>query len=131
MDDNMKRKQRIVSLTLAATMLLSGCGHIKFNLIENENNELTASDNSYISSKNLDLYKVVELYNKVTGKNEIYIMMDTYIANDIRIYLDVFTNMKVRVGSEQGIFKFVKETTLSDYAIALDMMQKKYTLMLV
>lgn len=132
MNNNSKiRKQRITALTLVMTLLMSGCGkneNSRFELIENENNELVAVDDSYISSKNIDDYYVVEFYNKVSLENEIYIARrktDLFL-----IYYDLFTNLEIYNGYMDDslfIFEYVKSTKLSEYIVAFGLGQANYS----
>ena len=118
---NKKRKQRITALTLAATLLLSGCNN-SFETFENENGVLTAADDSYIYYSWLQLYYVLEVYNNVTRENEIYI-----VREDIGGYVDVFTNMRIYVDTDDSIFNYVKETHLEDYIISFGLGQSQYS----
>ena len=70
--NNRKRKQRITALTLAMTLLMGGCGekeNSKFKIVENDDNELVAMDDSYISKEYIDDYYVLEVYNKLSKEN--------------------------------------------------------------
>ena len=129
-NNSVRRKQRITALTLALTMLMSGCGgrdNSRFELVENDNNELVASDDSYISNEYIGDYYVVEMYNKLTNENEIFIAKSRGIMV-IDAYFDVFTNLKIwGVGDTNNVLKYVKDTRLSDYIVALDLGQAKYS----
>ena len=129
-NNSIRRKQRITALTLVLTMLMSGCGgkdNSKFELAENDNNELVACDDSYISSEYIDDYYVVEMYNEITKENEIFIAKSRGIMA-IDAYFDVFTNLKIwEVGRTNTVLKYVKDTMLSDYIVALDLGQAKYS----
>lgn len=119
-------KQRIAALTLATTMLLSGCGNDSFKLTENENNELVAVDDTYIDD--IRGYYVVEVYNKITKQNEIFIGKNTgNFVDGRRGYRDIFTNLQVSVNAETSIFEYVKQTNLSNYIVSLEMGQAKYS----
>ena len=129
-NNSVRRKQRITALTLVLTMLMSGCGgrdNSRFELVENDNNELVASDDSYISSEYIGDYYVVEMYNEITKENEIFIVKSRGIMV-IDAYFDVFTNLMIwGVGDTNTVLKYVKDTRLSDYIVALDLGQAKYS----
>ena len=129
-NNSLIRKQRITALTLVLTMLMSGCGgkdNSKFELVENDNNELVATDDSYISSEYIDDYYVAEMYNEITKENEIFIAKSRGIMA-IDAYFDVFTNLKIwEVGRTNTVLKYVKDTMLSDYIVALGLGQAKYS----
>ena len=129
-NNSVRRKQKITALTLVLTMLMSGCGgrdNSRFELVENDNNELVASDDSYISSEYIGDYYVVEMYNKLTNENEIFIAKSRGIMV-IDAYFDVFTNLMIwDVGKSDSILTYVKHTRLSDYIVALGLGQAKYS----
>ena len=108
-----RRKQEITALTLAATLLLNGCVNNSFEVIENENSELTTSDDSYIYYGWIQLYYVLEVNNNITQKNEIYIVRKDSVG-----YIDVFTNMILYLEADDSIFNYVKETHLEDFIIS-------------
>ena len=116
-----RRKQKITALTLAATLLLSGCNNY-FETIENDNGELVATDDSYIHYSWLQLYYVLEVYNNVTQENEIYI-----VRKDAAGYIDVFTNMRLYLNTDNSIFNYVKETHLEDFIISFGLGQIQYS----
>ena len=119
---NKRRKQRITALALASTLLLNGCVNSSFEVIENENGELTASDDSYIYYGWIQLYYVIEVYNNVTQENEIYIVRKDNVG-----CIDVFTNMRLYLDTDDSIFNYVKETHLEDYIISLGLGQSQYS----
>lgn len=126
MTNNKKIKQSIAALTLATTMLLSGCGNDSFKLTENENNELVAVDDTYIDD--IRGYYVVEVYNKITKQNEIFIGKNAGSFPDGRRgYRDIFTNLYVSVNYKTSMFEYVKQTDLSNYIVSLGMGQTKYS----
>lgn len=130
MDNNIRRKQRIRALTLVLTMLMGGCGgkqNSSFELIENENNELIAVDGTYIRSECIDDYFVVEMYNKLTKENEIFIARSSGTMMVVA-YFDVFTNLKIwDAGKSDSVLTYIKHTRLSDYIVALDLGQAEYS----
>ena len=119
---NRRRKQEITALVLASTLLLNGCVNNSFEVIENENSELTASDDSYIYYGWIQLYYVLEVYNNITQENEIYI-----VRKDNAGYIDVFTNMRLYLDADDSIFNYVKETHLEDYIISFGLGQTRYS----
>ena len=119
---NRRRKQEITALALAATLLLNGCVNNSFEVIENENSELTASDDSYIYYGWIQLYYLLEVYNNITQENEIYI-----VRKDGAGYIDVFTNMRLYLDADESIFNYVKETHLEDYIISFELGQTQYS----
>ena len=78
-DNSVRRKQRITALTLVMTLLIGGCNgkdnnnNNKFNVGINKNFEFFAIDETYIDNEYVSDYYVLEVYNKLSGKNEIYI----------------------------------------------------------
>lgn len=133
-------KQRITALTLAMTLLMGGCKNNNeskndhFELIENENNEIVAMDDSYIDKDYIGNYYVVEVYNKMKKENEIYIAskrlyhVGRYSYEDM--YIDIFTNLKIVVTGKNDdidMFSFVKETYLRDYIVSLGLGQLRYS----
>ena len=129
-NNSVRRKQRITALTLVLTMLMSGCGgrdNSRFELVENDNNELVATDDSYISNEYINDYYVVEMYNELTKENEIFIAKSRGIMV-IDAYFDVFTNLKIwNAGKSDSILTYVKHTRLSDYIVALGLGLAKYS----
>lgn len=129
MNSNIILKQRLTALTLASTLLLSGCNThgSSFELVENENNEIVAVDNTYISNDYLNKYYVVEVYNKVTKMNEIYIARSK--STNIRYrYFDAFTNfMILDEFNSDPLLELVKVSRLNDYVIALGLEQLEYS----
>lgn len=129
MKNNKRLKQRITALTLASTLLLGGCGrknNSSFEFIENENNELVAIDDSYISKDYIKDYYVVEMYNNVTKTNEIYIARRSGVL--VYKYYDIFTNFTIYDEFESiSLFEFVKFSRLSDYIVALGFEQLEYS----
>lgn len=136
---NSKNKQRLTALSLLSVLFLGGCSNEKkydhFELIENENNELVAMDDSYIDKDYIDNYYVVEVYNKMIKENEIYIAFKrTYsvarlVTEDM--YIDIFTNLKI-VDTENNeddkeMFSFVKATYLHDYIVSFGLGQIRYS----
>lgn len=130
-----RRKQRITALTLAATLFLSGCGEDKnssFELVENENNEIVAMEDSYIDNKYISEYYVLEVYNKIKNENEIYIVSKKVVASrgyHYYGYLDIFTNVEIVNNKEKAedMFDLVKVTSLKDYIISFGLEQLKYS----
>ena len=127
MNNSVRRKQRITALSLVLTMLMGGCGGKQtssFELIENKNNELVAADDSYISNDYIKYYYVVEVYNKLTNENEIYIGRN-YMGST-SIFFDVFTGLEMSF-DDKSIFKYVNSTGLSEYILSYDLGQVKYS----
>ena len=134
-NNSIRRKQRITALTLVMTLLMSGCGgkeNSKFEIIENENNELVVADDSYISSEYIGNYYVLEVYNKMKNENEIYIVWDKVAAGRgfyYHSYFDIFTNIEIidDEENEEDMFSFRKVTGLKDYIFAFELGQLKYS----
>lgn len=136
---NNRNKQRITALTLAMTLLMGGCSSKKknnrFELTENENNEIVAMGDSYIDVEYIDNYYVVEVYNKMEKEDEIYIAMQNFVyrkyANDYVEYYDIFSNLKivdtVQDEDEKEILSYVKATNFKDYIVSLGLGQFKYS----
>ena len=130
MDNNKKLKLRITALTLASTLILNGCGvNNKFKITENENNELVGMDDSYIDSKFINNYYVVEVYNNIRKQNEIYIASKKHLRYNGNKYYDVFTNLELVCDNtnNDSILEYVKATNLSEYIISFDMGQAQYS----
>ena len=145
MNNNSKRrKQRITALTLVMTLLIGGCSseknNSKFEIVENENNELVSVDGSYISSEYIGDYYVLEVYNKMEKKNNIYIVNRVVRSVSRGMYnydyYDVFSNLKVIstinndafvVDDENSLFDFVKITGLGEYIVFLGLGQLQYS----
>ena len=127
---NYKNKQRLTALTLASTLLLSGCSvNNKFKLTENENNELVAMDESYIDNKFMNDYYLVEVYNNMKEQNEIYIASRRYLRYRGYVYYDVFTNLEFVNDYEdkESLLEFVKVSSLNDYIISFGLGQYQYS----
>lgn len=134
-NNSRKRKQEITALMIMSTLLLSGCAskYSRFELVENENNEIVAVDDSYIDSEHISDYYVVEVYNKMIQKNEIYIALKDGKRNwddgtYYYIYNNVFTNLEiVNTSDEEFVLEYVKETNLYDYIVSLGLEQYDYS----
>ena len=72
-NNSKRRRQRITALTLMMTLLMGGCSSEKkndrFELTENENNELIAMDDSYIDN-DVEIYSN-SIITKINGVNKI------------------------------------------------------------
>lgn len=123
---NRDNKQRMLSLMLAMLMFLNGCSD-RFRLTENKNSELVAVDDSYIDNSYIVNYVVLEVYNKILGENEIFIVKTIGVVDDVYYCSDVFTNLDIAVGDNSSMFEYVKETSLSDYIILYGLGQKRYS----
>lgn len=132
-DNTKRRKQRITALTLAVSLLLGGCGKNKnensrFKIIENDNNQLVALDDSYIDNKYIDMYYVLEVYNIISKENELYIVrFDGATVGNMGHYTDVFTNVEFSVGYFGSLFDCIKVTALSGYLVSLNLAQDEYS----
>ena len=129
-----RRKQRVAALTLASTLFLGGCSakNNSFELVENENNEIVAMEDSYIDNKYISEYYVLEVYNKIKNENEIYIVSKKVVASrgyHYCGYLDIFTNVEIVNNKEKAedMFDLVKVTSLKDYIISFGLEQLKYS----
>ena len=130
-----RRKQRITALTLVLTMLMSGCGkeeNSKFEIIENDNNELVVSDDSYISSEYISDYYVLEVYNRMRNENEIFIVWKRTSATrgyQYWGYFDIFSNIEIVNNKEdnEDMFSFRRVTSLKDYIVSYGLGQIRYS----
>ena len=132
---NNKNKQRLTALSIASILFLGGCNedrHDHFVLIENDNNEIVAMDDSYIDSEYIKNYYVVEVYNNMNHNNEIYIGLKKSVSGRVGSYwgyIDVFSNLEIVSNreDEEDLFSFVKATCLEDYIIAYGLGQLRYS----
>ena len=135
MNNNTKNKQRITALTLLTTLLLGGCGEAgkdKFQIIENESNQLVAEDNSYIDDYYINRYYVLEVYNNITKQNEVYIAREEH-TNRHTYYYDVFTNIymfnELDINNEKDNIglKYIKKTPLRNFILTYNLGESEYT----
>ena len=131
-DNSVRRKQRITALTLVMNLLLTGCngkGNIdnKFKVGINKDFEFFSIDETYIDNKYVSDYYVLEVYNKLSGKNEIYIVnnVDDKVYNGY--YENVFNNLKFPVGFKDSVYGYVDKKKLSEYLVSLDLEKDKYS----
>lgn len=134
---NNKNKKRLTALSLVSVLFLGGCSNDEdrkehFVLTENDNDEIVAVDDSYIDKDYIKNYYVVEVYNNMNHKNEIYIGLKKSVNGRVGSYwgyIDVFSNLEIVSNreSEEDLFNFVKVTCLEDYIIAYGLGQLRYS----
>ena len=132
-DNSVRRKQRITALTLVMTLLIGGCNgkdnnnNNKFNVGINKNFEFFSIDETYIDNEYVSDYYVLEVYNKLSGKNEIYIVnnVDDKVYNGN--YENIFNNLKIPVGFKDSVYGYVGKKKLSEYLIMYDLEKDEYS----
>ena len=77
-----------------------------------------------MNSNYIKYFYVVEVYNKTTNENEIYIGRN--YTGSTSIFFDVFTGLEMSF-DDKSIFKYVNSTSLSEYILSYDLGQAKYS----
>ena len=113
---------------------MGGCNSRKtsFNFIANDKGEIVAEEGSYIDYSALkDYYVVVEVYNSVLDKNEIYIARS--IARRFRnnysyAYINIFNNFLIVYDNNEKNtnLQYVKVTHLTNYLMTYDFVKYRY-----
>ena len=131
-NNSVRIKERITVLTLVMTLLLGGCGgkensDSKFNVGINKNLEFFSIDNRHIDNEYVCNYYVLEVYNKLYGKNEIYIVNNGDDKSNKGYYENIFNNIKFPVGFKDSVFGYVGKTKLSEYLIIYGLEKEEYS----
>ena len=132
MSNSKSLKQRMTALALASTLFLSACAseenNDRFEFIENENDQLVVMEDYYISNDIIHKFYVLEVCNRITKENELYIVrFDGVMVGYIGHYTDVFTNVEFSVGYVDSLFDCVNITPLSGYLVSYNLVQLQYS----
>ena len=135
-------KAGLAALMIASGMTLSGCGSSGFEYTM-EDSKYVVVDGSTIGNDCIKDCYVVEAYNSLTEEAEIFIARRSWNglysrpkdneSNEIVLdyyYCDFMNNnnkLFYKDNDHNNFLKFVKETPLYDYMVALDLLQAKYS----
>ena len=129
----------LAALLVSGSMLLAGgSSSIGFKFKVEKDNSYVALEDSFINNKCIEKCYVVEVHNKLTGKNEIFIAKrDIYLtsltdlAGDTEYhYIDLMNNYNKLFYQNNECntsFEFIKEIPLYDYMLTLDLIKSKYS----
>ena len=131
-NNSVRRKQIITALTLTITLLLSGCGgkensDNKYNVRINKDFDFFSIDNNCINNEYVYDYYVLEVYNKLYGKNEIYIVNNCDDKSSKGYYENIFNNLKFPVGFKDSVFDYVGKKKLYEYIIMYGLEKEEYS----
>ena len=131
-DNSVRRKQRITALTLVMTLLLTGCNgkensNNRYKIGINKDFEFFSIDETYIDNEYLSDYYVLEVYNKLSGKNEIYIVNNVDDKVSKGYYENIFNNLKFPVGFKDSVFGYVDKKKLSEYLVMYGLEKEEYS----
>ena len=127
----------ITALALTCTLGLNGCSasNSKFSYSVNEKGEIIVEEGSYIEYDYLNQYYVIEVYNSITNKNEIYIAhkrngYQKYIGRYAE-YKNIFNGYTIisdnnNYNPNNGL-EFIKETPLLGYINSYYTLKARYT----
>lgn len=121
-------KAGLAALMIASGMTLSGCGSKGFQYTTKDSKYVVV-DGSTIGNDCIKDCYVVEAYNSLTEETEIFIARTSNFL-DYYYYCDLMNhNNKLfyKDNDRNNFIKFVKETPLYDYMIALDLLQANYS----
>ena len=128
--DIIRYKAGIAALFMAGNLCLTGCtSETGFAFDYDKNNKAVASQLWYINNQCIKKCEVVEIYNELTEKQELYIARRVEPAKDEVYYSDLF-----RPGGKtfyennelNNFMKVIKTTPLIDYINALNLNQGRY-----
>ena len=127
-------KAGLAALMIASGMTLGGCASEGFQYTMKDSKYVVA-DGSAIGNACIKECYVVEAYNSLTEESEIFIartsnFLDYYYYYYYYYYCDLMNNdnkLFYKDNDHNNFFKFVKETPLYDYMIALDLLQANYS----
>lgn len=135
-------KAGLAALMIASGMTLGGCASEGFQYTMKDSKYVVA-DGSVIGNACIKECYVVEAYNSLTEEAEIFIARRSWnglyskqkdsesneIVSDYYYYdfMNHDNKLFYRANSRNNFIKFVKETPLYDYMIALDLLQARYS----
>ena len=135
-----KYTSRVAALSLALSLTMGGCSsaNSRFTYSENENGEVIINEDSYIEYDYLKNYYVIEVYNNITDKTEIYIAGKNNISYGHRglyhynEYKNIFNNFVIvsddkEKGPDNGL-EYVSEKPLLGYITSYYTLKTRYTL---
>lgn len=118
------------ALAVMMSFSLTGCASSNgFEFVKGENRSIEASHYSSVNNTFINKCYVAEVYNKLKGENELYIVTESSYE-DCKAYNDVFTPYSLIFSDNNGInefFEFKKVIPLVDYVNALGLTQYSYT----
>ena len=129
----------LAALLVSGTMFLNGCVSSKgFYFKRGEDNSYVAREDSFINNGCIDKCYVVEVYNNLTEETELFIAKKKYDYTerkegnffDIYYYIDLMDNnnkLFYQDNSRNNFFVYIKETSLYDYMITLDLIKARYS----
>ena len=129
----------LAALLVSGSIFLGGCtSSIGFKFKVGKDNSYVALEDSFINNKCIEKCYVVEVHNKLTGENEIFIAKrDIYLTSLTDLsgdteyhYIDLMNNYNklfYQNNERNTSFEFIKEIPLYDYMLTLDLIKAKYS----
>jgi hypothetical protein len=144
-DELIRYRAGLAALLVSSSMFLGGCSldgyssSIGFKFKVGKDNSYVALEDSFINNKCIEECYVVEVHNKLTGENQIFIakrdvyepMNGKYAVGDTEYhYIDLMNNYNklfYQNNERNTSFEFIKEIPLYDYMITLDLIKARYS----